>query len=71
MGTAKLQRTDRDRRRKNQRKARGHWFNEVTVIKELHNPYAPPWENRPVLLCRSPKNPAPLSELWPKLKNWD
>ena len=48
-----------------------HWLNDVTVIKELHNPYAPPWENRPVLLCRNPKNPAPLAELWPKLKTWD
>jgi len=47
------------------------WFNEVTVIAELHNPYAAPWENRPVLLCRSPKNPAPLAELWSKVKNWD
>jgi hypothetical protein len=48
-----------------------HWFNEVTVIAELHNPYAPPWENRPVLLCRKPKSPEPLSELWPKVKHWD
>ena len=48
-----------------------HWFNEVTVIAELHNPYAPPWENRPVLLCRGPKHFTSLSEAWPKLKNWD
>ncbi len=47
------------------------WFNEVTVVAELHNPYSPPWENRPVLLCRKPKNPLPLSELWPKVKHWD
>jgi hypothetical protein len=46
-------------------------FNEVTVIEELHNPYAPPWENRPVLLCRKPKSPLPISELWPKVKHWD
>jgi uncharacterized membrane protein YfbV (UPF0208 family) len=47
------------------------WFDEVTVIAELHNPYAPPWENRPVLLCRGPKRFHSLAEAWPKLKNWD
>jgi hypothetical protein len=47
------------------------WFNEVTVIAELHNPYVPPWRNRPVLLCRGPKNFRSLAEAWPKLKNWD
>jgi hypothetical protein len=47
------------------------WFEAVTVVAELHNRYAPPWENRPVLLCRKPKNPAPLRELWPKVKHWD
>jgi len=46
-------------------------FSEVTVVAELHNPYAPPWENRPVLLCRGPKNFHSLQEVWPKLKNWD
>jgi hypothetical protein len=46
-------------------------FNEVTVVEQLHNPYAAPWENRPVLLCRKPKSPLPLSELWPKVKHWD
>ena len=46
-------------------------FNEVTVVAELHNPYAPPWENRPVLLCRGPKNFHSVSEIWPKLKHWD
>ncbi len=47
------------------------WFNEVTVIVELHNPYAPPWENRPVLLCRGPKRFHSLAEAWPTLKHWD
>ena len=47
------------------------WFDEVTVVAELHNPYAPPWVNRPVLLCRKPKSTQPLSELWPKVKHWD
>lgn len=46
-------------------------FNEVKVIAELHNPYAAPWERRPVLLCRKPKNFRSLSDVWPKLKNWD
>jgi hypothetical protein len=46
-------------------------FREVNVITELHNPYAAPWENRPVLLCRGPKRFRSLSEAWPKLKNWD
>jgi hypothetical protein len=50
--------------------ARG-WFNEVTVVAELHNPYAAPWENRPVLLCRQPKRFRSLAEAWPELKNWD
>jgi len=30
------------------------WFNDVTVVADLHNPYAAPWENGPVLLCRQP-----------------
>jgi dolichyl-phosphate-mannose-protein mannosyltransferase len=47
------------------------WFNEVTVISELHNPYGAPWENRPVLLCRGPKRFRSLAEAWPHLKNWD
>ncbi len=47
------------------------WFNEVTVIAELYNPYAPPWENRPVLLCRGPKRFHSLAEAWPQVKNWD
>ena len=47
------------------------WFNEVTVVAELHNPYAAPWENRPVLLCRGPKRYRSLAEAWPRLKHWD
>ena len=46
-------------------------FREVMVVAELHNPYAPPWENRPVLLCRSPKNFHTVQEIWPKVKHWD
>ncbi len=47
------------------------WFREVKVMAELHNPYAPPWENRPVLLCRGPKRFQWLAEAWPALKDWD
>jgi len=46
-------------------------FNEVTVVAELHNRYAPPWENRKVLLCRGPKNFRSVQEVWPKVKHWD
>jgi len=46
-------------------------FREVNVIAELHNPYAAPWENRPVLLCRGPKHFHSLAEAWPRFKNWD
>ena len=47
------------------------WFDKVNVAAELHNPYAAPWENKPVLLCRRPKNFHSLPEVWPRLKNWD
>ena len=47
------------------------WFDEVTVVEQLHNPYAPPWENKPVLLCRKPKVFHSLAEAWPHVKNWD
>jgi hypothetical protein len=47
------------------------WFNEVDVMAELHNPYAPPWVNRPVLLCRGLKAFPTLKDAWPRLKNWD
>jgi hypothetical protein len=52
-------------------KGASRWFNEVTVVAELHNPYAAPWENRPVLLCRGPKRFRTLAEVWPQLKSWD
>jgi hypothetical protein len=37
----------------------------------VRNPYAPPWENRKVLLCRGPKNFQSVQEVWPKVKRWD
>ena len=33
----------------------------------LHHPYAMPYENKPVYVCRG----MALAELWPKLKKWD
>jgi hypothetical protein len=49
------------------------WFNDVTVIAYLHNPYtgtAYGWANKTVLLCRGKKF-ASLTEVWPHLKHWD
>jgi hypothetical protein len=49
------------------------WFNDVTVVAELHNPYAGTangWANKIVLLCRGKKF-ASLTEVWPRLKHWD
>jgi hypothetical protein len=47
------------------------WFSEVTVMAEIYNPYAAPWQNGPVLLCRKPRSSRPLSEIWTAVKNWD
>lgn len=44
------------------------YFSHVEEAAVLHHPYAMPFENRPVYLCRDLK--VPLKELWPKLKNW-
>jgi hypothetical protein len=45
------------------------YFDSVEVGAELHTPNAPPWENRPILICHGLKQN--LRELWPKIKNWD
>jgi 4-amino-4-deoxy-L-arabinose transferase-like glycosyltransferase len=45
------------------------YFGEVQAAAPLHNPYARPSENRPVLLCRRPR--INLQQVWPKVKNWD
>lgn len=47
------------------------WFHEVAIMIELQNPYAAPWQNRPVLLCRDLKNVSSLAQAWPQVKNWD
>ncbi|HZP62371.1 MAG TPA: glycosyltransferase family 39 protein [Terriglobales bacterium] len=49
------------------------WFDDVSVIAELHNPYtgtAYGWAHKSVLLCRGKKFPS-LTEVWPRLKHWD
>jgi Dolichyl-phosphate-mannose-protein mannosyltransferase len=46
------------------------YFEHVTAFPQPHNPYAAPWENRPVLLCQGKRFPS-LAAVWPKLKNWD
>jgi len=46
------------------------YFEEVTIIERLNNPYAPQWENRPILLCRKPRFVS-LAAIWPEAKNWE
>ncbi len=45
------------------------YCNQVEVAAELHHPYARPFENRPVLVCRGLK--WNLQEAWPRVKSWD
>ena len=47
------------------------WFDEVTVMEEVHAPYAAPWLNQPILLCRKPRTFRTLSEGWAQFKDWD
>jgi len=49
------------------------YFDDVTVITQLHNPYAGTaygWADKTILLCRGKKF-ASLSEIWPHVKHWD
>jgi hypothetical protein len=46
------------------------YFEEVTIVERLNNPYAPPWENRPILLCCKPRFVS-LAAIWPEVKNWE
>ena len=48
--------------------ARPH-FASVETAATLSNPYAMPYENRPILLARGLK--VNLREIWPSLKHWD
>jgi hypothetical protein len=45
------------------------WCAQVEVAAELHNPYARPVENRPVLICRGLKED--FQSAWPRAKKWD
>jgi hypothetical protein len=44
-------------------------WNSVTVVGEMNNPYAMPYERRKIYLCRGLKMP-PLSQVWPKMKHY-
>jgi hypothetical protein len=44
-------------------------FESVEEAAEPNNPYAIPFENHPIYLCRGYK--ANLTEVWPRLKSWD
>jgi hypothetical protein len=41
---------------------------QVEEAAVLNHPYALPYENRPIYVCRRLKTPLP--ELWPRLKRW-
>ena len=45
-------------------------FEEVTLARIFHHPYAMPWRNHyPIWVCRRPK--LPLAELWPRTKHYE
>lgn len=44
-------------------------FDQVEVGAEFSNPYAYPWDTRPILICRHPK--FDLQRDWPEIKHWD
>jgi hypothetical protein len=44
-------------------------YDSVEEAAEPNNPYAIPFENHPIYLCRGYKGN--LTEVWPRLKNWD
>lgn len=43
-------------------------FQSAVVATHTYNPFAMPYENRSIFLCRGLKEP--LSDLWPSTKNW-
>jgi hypothetical protein len=45
------------------------YFADVEQAGALYHPYAMPYENRPVWLCRNPK--LDIRTLWPKLKHYE
>ncbi len=44
-------------------------WSSVTVVGEMNNPYAMPYERRKIYLCRGLKMP-PLPQIWPKFKHY-
>jgi hypothetical protein len=44
-------------------------WNSVTVVGEMNNPYAMPYERKKIYLCRGLKMP-PLSQAWLKMKHY-
>lgn len=44
-------------------------YESVVIAATLDNPYALPYEKRPILVCRHLK--ANLQEVWPQVKHWD
>ena len=44
------------------------YWNEVTPVGHVYHPYAMPYEQFEVYHCRGIN--MPMSELWPKIKNW-
>jgi hypothetical protein len=48
----------------------GKLYEEVTVVRTFHHPYAMPWRNNhPIFLCRRPR--VSLEVAWPKLKHFE
>ena len=45
------------------------YYESVSVAATLNNPYAMPYERKPILLCRHRKKN--LQTDWPDIKNWD
>jgi hypothetical protein len=45
------------------------YYESVSIAATLDNPYAMPYERKPILLCRHRKKN--LQTDWPDMKNWD
>jgi hypothetical protein len=45
------------------------YFGDVKQVAYVRHPYAMPYENFAMFLCREPKRS--LQEIWPELKNWN
>lgn len=45
------------------------FYAQVEYVDETYHPYAMPYENTPIYVCREPKQP--LDEVWGEFKHWD